>query len=321
MRNKNGNINLSDSYLHQDPDFSDLINIIASEMGMNPILVEKDYWIMHCLFGLQKAGKTFYLKGGTSLSKGFKIIDRFSEDIDILIEPTKDQIVKTGRNHDKSSHIETRKQFFSDLAKEITIDGIESIKRDTAFDDKTGKFRGAGIRLLYQSSLDTPSDIKDGILLEVGFDKVSPYKKVTISSWAFDYAQEKGISYIDNRALNVPCYLPGFTFVEKLHAINKKYSQQQAGKGFDANFMRHYYDLHKLLGLKEVLDFIRSEDYLAHKKSRFKDDGLNQATLLNDVETYAEYEKRYNLSKTLYYKDKPSFAEIMAHLRKAHSSL
>ncbi|MEA2882414.1 MAG: hypothetical protein QOH32_1670, partial [Bradyrhizobium sp.] len=42
----------------------------------------KDYWIMHSLYGLQKLGLIFELKGGTSLSKGFKIIDRFSEDID-----------------------------------------------------------------------------------------------------------------------------------------------------------------------------------------------------------------------------------------------
>jgi predicted nucleotidyltransferase component of viral defense system len=42
---------------------------------------------MHCLYGLQQLGYTFQLKGGTSLSKGHKIVNRFSEDIDILIEP------------------------------------------------------------------------------------------------------------------------------------------------------------------------------------------------------------------------------------------
>ena len=51
------------------------------------MLVEKDYWIMHCLWGLQAQGFQFELKGGTSLSKGFGVIHRFSEDIDIRIEP------------------------------------------------------------------------------------------------------------------------------------------------------------------------------------------------------------------------------------------
>ena len=77
-------------YLHDHPQFADLIRIVAAEKGIDPALVEKDYWIMHCLYGLQQLGLTFQLKGGTSLSKGHKVIDRFSEDIDILIEPPAD---------------------------------------------------------------------------------------------------------------------------------------------------------------------------------------------------------------------------------------
>ena len=66
--------------LHNHPQFADLIRIVAAEKGIDPGLVEKDYWIMHCLYGLQQLGLTFELKGGTSLSKGFQIINRFSED-------------------------------------------------------------------------------------------------------------------------------------------------------------------------------------------------------------------------------------------------
>jgi len=57
-------------YLHQRKDFVDLINVIAEERGIEPFLVEKDYWIMHVLYGLRKQGFDFELKGGTSLSKG-----------------------------------------------------------------------------------------------------------------------------------------------------------------------------------------------------------------------------------------------------------
>src|SRR5271155_4105003 len=78
---------MSPDYLHNHAQFSDLIRIVGREKSIDPALVEKDYWIMHCLYGLQRLGMTFELKGGTSLSKGFHIIDRFSEDIDIRIEP------------------------------------------------------------------------------------------------------------------------------------------------------------------------------------------------------------------------------------------
>jgi hypothetical protein len=74
-------------YLHNHPQFADLIRIVALQQGIDPSLVEKDYWIMHCLYGLQKLNMKFELKGGTSLSKGHKIIGRFSEDIDIRIDP------------------------------------------------------------------------------------------------------------------------------------------------------------------------------------------------------------------------------------------
>ena len=78
---------MSADYLHNHPQFPDLIRIVAQEKGIDPALVEKDYWIMQCLYGLQQLGMKFELKGGTSLSKGFQIINRFSEDIDIRIEP------------------------------------------------------------------------------------------------------------------------------------------------------------------------------------------------------------------------------------------
>lgn len=110
---------LAHEFLHDHPDFPALVRIVAGEMAIDPVLVEKDYWIMHCLFGLQKLGMAFELKGGTSLSKGFGLIQRFSEDIDIRIEPPPMMEVKTGRNQDKPEHCQSRKDFYSWLARTI----------------------------------------------------------------------------------------------------------------------------------------------------------------------------------------------------------
>ena len=65
-------------YLHNRTDFPDLIRIIEGETKIVAALIEKDYWIMHVLYGLKLLGYDFELKGGTSLSKAYKIIDRFS---------------------------------------------------------------------------------------------------------------------------------------------------------------------------------------------------------------------------------------------------
>ncbi len=76
------------AFLHERSDFKALVETVAESEKINdPALVEKDYWIMHAVFGLKQLGLTFELKGGTPLSKGFGIIQRFSEDIDIRIEP------------------------------------------------------------------------------------------------------------------------------------------------------------------------------------------------------------------------------------------
>jgi hypothetical protein len=53
-------------YLHNHRQFPALIRIVAEQKDIDPSLVEKAYWIMHSLYGLQKLGLTFELKGGTS---------------------------------------------------------------------------------------------------------------------------------------------------------------------------------------------------------------------------------------------------------------
>ncbi|MFK3781191.1 nucleotidyl transferase AbiEii/AbiGii toxin family protein [Agrobacterium sp. NPDC089420] len=148
---------------------------------------------------------TFELKGGTSLSKGYRIINRFSEDIDIRIEPPKAMEVKAGPHHNKAAHRESRKGFYDWLAETITIDGIQKIERDTEFDNET--YRSGGIRLYYPETTGTKSGLKDGVLLEAGFDTVAPNINKDISSWAYDYAASR-VDLIDNRALAVPCKVP-----------------------------------------------------------------------------------------------------------------
>lgn len=140
-------------FLHERRDFDQLLAVVANDRGLDTMLVEKDYWIMHGLWGLQAQGFVFELKGGTSLSKGFGVIHRFSEDIDIRIEPPADMDVKTGRNQDKPAHIASRQAYYDALARRIRIPGIDNVKRDTFFDDD--KMRSAGIRLSYTSRVAT----------------------------------------------------------------------------------------------------------------------------------------------------------------------
>jgi len=257
-------------YLHNHSQFESLIRIIESETDIQAGLIEKDYWIMHVLFGLQKQEYGFELKGGTSLSKGFGLIERFSEDIDIRIQPGQDQVVATNPKQEKERHIKSRQNYYDTLSKEISIDGIISIERDTEFDDPTGKFRSGGIRLFYESLFPAIEGIKEGILLEVGFDDVTPNLPCAISSWALDRASTtQSVEIIDNRAIDVACYHPGYTFVEKLQTIATKYRREQESGDEGQNFLRQYYDVSQLLKSSLVQRFIGTDEYESHKQKRF----------------------------------------------------
>jgi Nucleotidyl transferase AbiEii toxin, Type IV TA system len=157
--------------------------------------------------------------------------------------------------------------------------------------------------------------LKEGVLLEAGFDVVTPNEAKDISSWAYDYAADK-IEIIDNRVKGVSCYDPGYTLVEKLQTISTKFRQQQEKKGSPIDFMRHYYDVYSLLQRLEVQSFIGTDDYKAHKGRRFRQGDnpkitKNEAFILSDPDTRAAYQKAYDASSGLYYAGKPTFAEVL----------
>ncbi|MGB9152140.1 MAG: nucleotidyl transferase AbiEii/AbiGii toxin family protein [Alphaproteobacteria bacterium] len=309
-------------YLHQHSDFSDLIRIVAGERKIDPYLAEKDYWLMHCLYGLKHAGYDFQLKGGTSLSKGYGIIHRFSEDIDIHIAPPQGMNVRTSKNHDKEKDRQSRKDYYDHLATSIRIPGVVKVERDTKFDSLPKYFSG-GIRLYYDAKFPSDGSAKEGVLLEVGFDDVIPNKPLDISSWALDFALAKNVDVIDNRALQIPCYDPGYTLVEKLQAIVTKYRQHQtSGDEFPPNFMRHYYDVFCLLQNDKVQAFIGTAEYNEHKKRRFPMADLqnplskNEALVMSDATQRALYKKEYERRAALYYQGQPPFDDVLSIIRK-----
>lgn len=308
-------------YLHQHPEFADLLIIVAEAKGILPTLVEKDYWIMHVLHGLKKQGMKFELKGGTSLSKGYGIIHRFSEDIDIHIHPPAELGVEVNPKKTKEQHVLSRKGFYDWLAANLQIDGFQKAERDTAFDDEDA-YRSGGIRLLYDSFTEPITGVKSGILLEAGFDNVTPNKELTISSWALDYALESEVpGLINNQAIAIACYHPGYTFVEKLQTIVTKFRKEQEGAAKQLNYMRQYYDIYCLLNHPEVQSFIGTVEYEAHKQKRFPKMDLqvpileNEAFLLSDPKIRADFTNRYEAIKNLYYQGQPNFEEVLARIK------
>lgn len=283
-----------------------------------------NYWVMHTLWGLQQQGFEFEfefeLKGGTSLFKGFDIINRFSEDIDIQIHPAPSLEVKSGKNHDKKRHIDGRRAFFDNLADILAIQDLV-FHRDHEFDD-ISKMRSAGIRGTYQSHFPSLEALKEGVLLEVGFDKTTPYDFRNISSWAYDKAILSGVKIIDNRANKVKCYLPEYTFIEKLQTISTKYRVNKQ-KNIDSpiNFIRHYYDVYQLLNTERVQKFLKTETYQTYKLEKFgsldePDLTINPAFQLSMPGEIDKFSGLYQKKAEIYFGLTPPFEKIIQTIQK-----
>jgi len=306
--------------LHEHKEFPALLRIIEEETGILAHLVEKDYWIMHCLYGLKSQGYVFQLKGGTSLSKGYGIIHRFSEDIDLHINPPAELGINENPNNSNAKNIQKKKEYYDTLAKEIAIPGVVNVQRDLAFDDER-KYNSGGIRLIYEAKTTSIEGVKQGILLEAGYDNVVPNSPVLISSWAYDRAAAiPDLDIIDNRAVDIICYDPRYTFVEKLQTIATKFRKEMATGEVTTNYMRQYYDVYCLLGDQRIIDFIGTKTYLEHKKKRFPAEDFdipiseNEAFLLNAPSLRDNFRQRYEATKALYYKGQPPFDELLSRI-------
>jgi hypothetical protein len=122
--------------------------------------------------------------------------------------------------------------------------------------------------------------------------------------------------------VDIKCYHPGYTFVEKLQTISTKYrTEQQDPTKKSKNLMRQYYDVYCLLDYKPVLDFIGTEAYSAHKEKRFRagDKAVpvqeNQGFLLTDKAIRKDFTKRYLSTAKLYYQGQPPFDELMTRIK------
>lgn len=121
-------------------------------------------------------------------------------------------------------------------------------------------------------------------------------------------------------ALQIKCYCPEFTFVEKLQAISTKCRQHQKNGRIPANFIRHYYDVYRLLDYDRVKNFIGTEQYYEHKDKRFscadeKNLLQNDAFTVLNSESRKVYEREFSSKKDLYFQGQPSFQEILDRIQ------
>jgi hypothetical protein len=131
----------------------------------------------------------------------------------------------------------------------------------------------------------------------------------------------------DNRAIAVKCFNPEYTFVDKLQTICKRFRQHRdrnEERDRPRQFLRHYYDLFKLLELERVKTFIGTADYQTYKLKKLRGEDAKEfvartAFTLTDEKIYHLFEKEFESMNTLLLSPGPTFKKVAERIRK-HSS-
>ncbi|MCB9681862.1 MAG: nucleotidyl transferase AbiEii/AbiGii toxin family protein [Alphaproteobacteria bacterium] len=233
------------SFIHDSDDWPDLLRIVAREIDRDLGMVEKDYWVTHALWALHHQGFEVWFKGGTSLSKGFGLIERFSEDIDARVDAGRTGLVDPALSwNNRKRGIAERSEWFDAVAAHLDVPACD-VHRDPAGSDDLVRSAWFTVRYPTLHADRLPEDMRPFVLLEVGRARVVPFVPRDLSSWVHDWleAREQLTDFTDNRPRAVRCIHPWVTCLEKLEAIARKYDRGKAAP----DFVRHYEDAARIV--------------------------------------------------------------------------
>ena len=268
--------------LHNRPDFDDIVRAAADAAGMPIAIAEKDYYVTVVLDRLHSQyGDEVVFKGGTSLSKGWKIIDRFSEDVDVFVRINLPKDMSTSKFNK-----ETRAKLGAIERHVGECDAFEVTSSD--------HFRGKSRDVVYTYSTGGPIDtnITPTVRLEMGVRSGGdPCTKRTIDSVVAEFARRQANIQPFEVAPPFQMDLLDFTrtFVEKLACVHSLVCHHiDSGAEIGRN-VRHYADLHSLLQQPEVELFAGTDEYaqLREDIARNTEQWFSRATPLKPGEVFA----------------------------------
>ena len=290
--------------LHNDRDLFETLVIEASEkLGIVPVIIEKDYYVTLFLREIVNKQPNIIFKGGTSLSKCYRLINRFSEDIDLNIEsenkPTEGQ----------------RKKLIADI--KGIIKDYDFILRNP--DDIRSRRDFNRFEVDVHSTFSSEY-IKHDLIVETSvFIRSYPNVKMSVSSYIYDYLKSIGrediISKYCLEPFEINVQAVERTFVDKLFAICDYYLS-----GNIDEHSRHLYDLYKMMdivkfdnSLKKLFLKVREERKL-HKACLSAQDGVDIKKCIQEIIDKDIYKKDYESITLPLIFDKVDYDEVKNNL-------
>lgn len=232
--------------------FKEAVEFTAQEMNIPNIYIEKDYWVTYVLYTIfhDPIGKETIFKGGTSLSKCYGLIERFSEDIDLVVMRREDD-----SNNKLTNKIKKISSVVSKVLPEVQVD---EITRKRGMNRKTAHS--------YSKRFDGEfGQIRDVIIVEaawLGYHE--PFTTKVVSSFIYDMMvrkEQKDLAKENNLIpFNVLVLESSRTLCEKIMSL-VRFSYSENPIDNLKKKIRHTYDLHKLLEGDKLNNFFQSKTF------------------------------------------------------------
>ena len=302
----------------------------ARQMHIRPVIIEKDFWVcvvLNYLMNESKFKDFLIFKGGTSLSKCYHIIDRFSEDIDLVLKwdilgYSDDQVFKE-RSKNQNNKFE----------EELNQKGSEFIKNKIAPDieqNLSSKIKGLSVSFGDDPMIifvNYPNDqknqyISSQIKLEIGpVAMKTPMEFCEIEPYCNQYLNES----FEKMKFSVPTISLARTFFEKLLILYSE-TNRPLEKAMPLRYFRHYYDVVKIFESSYFPEIIKMSDlfeevkffknkYYRNNWSKLEECSLKTIPLYPSDKRLKELENDYHKMKEMFFRELPSFANIIHEIR------
>lgn len=314
-------------------DRLDIFTEAQSRLGINAIVLEKDFWVcwtLEKLFNNSELANYMIFKGGTSLSKSYQLIDRFSEDCDLTINRAILNIKDPNEADISNKEIQRRidalmisiKAYIKDFILPILINACQNSINSTEKwnleidrDDQT-------ILFSYPSVISINSHdqyVKQVIKLELGArGGVLPKQFTTIKP----YIAESFSALMKEQSTQIPTLSVIRTFWEKLTILHGLYHRSLKGKEFAERMSRHYYDVYMLVKQGIDKDALLNPsclvDVVTNNLIFFKDNNASQNTarlgsfhLMPSTKLMEDLNQDYKNMAMMILGNAPDFKEII----------
>jgi hypothetical protein len=311
------------------------LNQASLNSGITSKAIEKDWWVtlvLKMLFA-SKYAPYFAFKGGTSLSKGWGIIDRFSEDIDIALNseafgmPYKDKPSKTFveqlrregclfTSNEIATELLTQFQKLQISVELFSIE-VESVRKDVPDTDPQT------IYVNYKSLFEPNPYLPDRIKIEFSVrSQKDPNDRRLMRTLLNNYFPNE---IYNEESFEVTTIVPSRTFIEKILLLHEEYNRKEESKMRTYRMSRHYYDLCQINKdySNALSDISFIEDIIEHRKLYSRLRHFDYSTLcigkisLSPPESILIKLKRdYDeMAKEMMYGHVPTFTEVVDVVR------